>query len=152
MLKATVHDANELTSLTKQSKAYWGYTTEQMEKWNEDLTISETYILKNHVYLERQQDQIVGYYSYWAETETKAKLDNLFIAPEHIGSGLGKQLLFDFLDRVKDEGYQIVILDADPHAAEFYKKFGFKVVGKRASSVSGRFLPIMELSVPETLK
>ncbi|MBT5099546.1 MAG: GNAT family N-acetyltransferase [Polaribacter sp.] len=34
---------------------------------------------------------------------------------------------------------------SDPNAAGFYKKYGFKVISQKQSSIAGRLLPEMEL-------
>lgn len=39
--KATIQDTEILTQITKKSKAYWGYSEQQMAKWNDNLTITQ---------------------------------------------------------------------------------------------------------------
>lgn len=73
-------------------------------------------------------------------------MDNFFIHPNYIGKGYGKVMMEDFMARVKGKANKIT-LDADPNAALFYRKLGFKVVGKLATSIPGRFLPVMELNL-----
>ena len=144
---AKINDHQALTTLTKSSKAHWGYSVEQMQKWKKDLTISPTYIQSNKVYKLVEQEKIIAYYSYFKQDTHIVKLDNLFVDPSHMGKGLGKYLMVDFEKRVKKENYKIITLDADPNAFDFYKKLGYKVVGQLASSVKGRYLPIMEKEI-----
>ncbi|GFD80204.1 hypothetical protein KUL118_30660 [Tenacibaculum sp. KUL118] len=40
IVKAQIQDANLLTEIAISSKAYWGYSKEQMEEWKNDLTVS----------------------------------------------------------------------------------------------------------------
>lgn len=42
--KANSKDNEVLTAITKKSKAYWGYSDEQIKIWSELLTITPTYI------------------------------------------------------------------------------------------------------------
>lgn len=142
--EARPSDHQELSILTKTSKAYWGYSPEQMEKWDDDLTISEAYIAENEVWKLDLDDQIIGYYSYWEESPQLIKLDNLFLLPSHIGQGYGHFLLTDCMNRIKAAGYTSLRLDADPHAETFYAHYGFQVVGQLPTSIKDRFLPIMQ--------
>lgn len=145
--KATIEDAEILTKITKKSKAYWGYSKMQIEAWSSQLTINKTYIETNKVYKLVINDLIVGYYSYIILEENAVQLDNLFLLPEYIGTGLGTFLMNDFLDRCKALKFQKITLDADPNAENFYKKYGFKIVGQIETSIKDRFMPIMELNL-----
>lgn len=145
--KATIEDAEILTKITKKSKAYWGYSKMQIEAWSSQLTINKTYIETNKVYKLVINDLIVGYYSYIILEENVIQLDNLFLLPNYIGTGLGAFLMNDFLDRCIVLKFQKITLDADPNAENFYKKYGFKIVGQIETSIKDRFLPIMELNL-----
>lgn len=145
--KATIEDAEILTNITKKSKAYWGYSKMQIEAWSSQLTINKTYIETNKVYKLVINDLIVGYYSYIILEENVVQLDNLFLLPEYIGTGLGTFLMNDFLDRCIVLKFQKITLDADPNAENFYKKYGFKIVGQIETSIKDRFMPIMELNL-----
>ena len=115
--------------------------------WHDDLLVTESYIDQHYVYLVRHQGTIKGYYSYIGENDAIAKLDNLFIDPLNIGSGLGKQLMHDFLDRVRTQGFHKATLDSEPRAEAFYQKFGFRTVNHLESAIPGRALPVMELAL-----
>ena len=139
--------AHDLTELTIRSKAHWGYSPEQMEAWRADLTITEDYIAQNHVFVLKDQQQIHGYYSFFKESITVVKLDNLFVDPEFMGRGFGGKLMDNFLNRSRELKFQTITLDADPHAEDFYMKYGFQSVGQLATSIPGRYLPVMELQI-----
>lgn len=141
---AIVDDSNELTELTKISKAYWGYTDEQMQEWKDELTISENFIKENQVVKLSIEQKIVGFYSYYKIDKDNIKLEHLFIQSNSIGKRYGSLLMNDFLKRISGNGIKKITLDADPNAEEFYKRFNFKVVGKIKSTIKDRFLPIME--------
>ena len=143
--QAINQDHKALTALTIRSKAFWGYTTAQIESWRDELTITREYIDSNQVYVLWQDQQLLGYYALAHITKAKASIDYLFIAPEQVGKGYGKLLCTDLIKRAKTMGYETITVDADPNAEAFYKKLGFETVGKLASSIKNRFLPIMEL-------
>ena len=146
--KANKEDHQVLTEITKKSKAFWGYSKEQMILWNDALTISEDQIESQFIYKLAHENQIIGYYSYYFETEKIIKLDNLFLLPEFIGKGIGNQLMTDFLNRIKEiTTINKVLLDADPNAEKFYQKFGFNTIGQLETSIKNRFLPQMELNL-----
>ena len=143
--KAVKGDEDVLSQLTFQSKASWGYSVELLEKWREELTITEGYLLHNETLIGEVNHQIAGYYSYFQISPMITKLDNLFINPHHFGKRIGTYLLMDFIVRMKKKQIATITLDADPHAEAFYQKFGFQTSGQLQSSVPGRSLPIMEL-------
>jgi GNAT superfamily N-acetyltransferase len=145
--KASVEDNEILTEITKKSKAYWGYSEEQILKWKDNLTISEAYIETNSVYKLVDEDKIVGYYSFIIKEEKIAILDNLFVLPEYIGKGFGKYLMNDFLYRMRNGKFKKITLDSEPNAEDFYLKFGFKKIGEFETSIKNRFMPIMEMSL-----
>lgn len=143
--KATSNDNEILTEITKRSKAYWGYSEEQILQWIDNLTISKEYIENNPVFKLVNDNTIIGYYSYLIKDEKNIKLDNLFLLPEYIGKGFGKYLINDFLNRMRIEKFEKIILDSEPNAEEFYLKIGFKKIGQFETSIKNRFMPIMEM-------
>lgn len=145
--KANSSDAGVLSEITKRSKAYWGYSADQLEAWSELLTITEAYIESNSVYKLIADDKTIGYYSFFNEDEQTIKLDNFFVLPEYIGTGNGRLLMEDFLTLAKSTAAKRILLDADPHAEPFYAKFRFIKIGQIATSVKDRFLPLMMLQI-----
>ena len=148
--KTILTDAKDLTKLTIRSKSHWNYGKKQIEKWKEELTITEKYIFENQIYKLIVDNLLIGFYAYQPENETVIKLNYLFIEPKYIGKGYGKILMMDFLQRIENSKFEKIILDADPNAEVFYRKLGFRVIGKLKSSIKNRFLPIMELKLKPT--
>ena len=147
IIPAVPEDHLVLTSITKRSKGYWGYSTEQLIAWTEDLTITEEHVRENTVMNFVEADEIVAYYSLSPLMETKVRLNNLFILPKVIGKGLGSLLLQHAFQTAESLGAKSMELDADPHAEAFYAKFSFVVIGQKESSIPGRYLPIMQLQL-----
>lgn len=145
IVKATIEDDLVLTAITKRSKSTWGYTEEQLLEWNDSLTVTKEYIQTYDVFKLVSENEIIGYYSYGYESEGVVLLDNLFILPEYMGTGLGKMLMLDFLESIRKYGIPRIRLYSDPNAEQFYTKFGFRTVGKLETKIENRFLPIMEL-------
>lgn len=145
--KAKPQDHICLTEITKKSKAYWGYSEEQIEKWSNNLTITIEYIQNNDVFNLVEESKIIGYYSYLKQENNQIKLDNLFLLPKYIGKGFGVFLMNDFLQRMRNEKCQKIILDSEPNAEQFYQKIGFKKIGEFETSIKNRFMPIMEMNL-----
>ena len=145
--KANTIDHEILTEITKKSKAYWGYSEEQLVIWSNNLTITQDYIKRNDVFKLVNNNIIVGYYSYFPEEEKSMKLDNLFVLPEYIGKGFGKYLMTDFLNRMKEIKIEKITLDSEPNAEIFYSKMGFVKIGEFETSIKNRFMPIMEMNL-----
>ncbi|OHT46782.1 GNAT family N-acetyltransferase [Flavobacterium tructae] len=145
--KANTTDSEILTQITKKSKAYWGYSAEQIQKWEVNLTISPDYIKEHDVFKLVKDKVIIGYYSYLFEDEKNVKMDNLFILPEYIGKGFGKYLFLDFLNRMKEVEIQTIQLDSEPNAEGFYLKMGFVKIGAFETSIKDRFMPIMKMKL-----
>lgn len=124
--KAHTDDHKILTEITKKSKAFWGYSEQQMAQWNEALTITKEYIESNFIYKLVQENKVIGYYSYLNTEISIIKLDNLFVISDYIGKGFGNHLMQDFLNRIKEhQDIKKILLDADPNAVKFYQKYGF---------------------------
>ena len=100
--KANKDEHEILTEITKKSKAFWGYSQEQMAQWNDALAITKEYIQTNFVFKLIIENQVIGYYSYFNTEPTVVKLDNLFVLPNYIGKGFGNYLMDDFLNRIKE--------------------------------------------------
>ncbi len=143
--KAIESDHLILTEITKKSKAFWGYSDEQLKIWENNLTISYQYIFKNATFKLVENGVIIGYYSFVKNDNNTIYLDNLFILPENINQGLGKLLVKDFLKRVENKGFEKIYLHSDPNAEKFYSKLGFLKVGEFETSIKNRYLPIMEM-------
>ena len=150
--KANGSDHEVLTDITKKSKAYWGYSAEQIEAWSELLTITEAYIETKSVYKLVIDNKVIGYYSFYPENDQTIKLDNLFILPEYIGKGFGQLLMNDFLLKAKTATTNKILLEADSNAEKFYAKLGFVTIGQIETSVKDRYLPVMELNLNTYLK
>lgn len=145
--KATVVDSEELTLLCKKSKAYWGYSTEQLNLWEEELTISKKYILENQVFKFIENKTIIGFYTLIATNKKTIQIEHLFVHPHYLGQGIGTQLMHHVIENCKTSTSHYIRVEADPNAELFYTKMGFKTIDLKPSSIKNRFLSIMELTL-----
>ncbi len=147
IVKAHVSDANILTEIAFKSKAFWGYAANDLESWKPDLTVSEKMIDELFVYQFLFDDTTVGFYMLNPPKEKAIELEMLFVLPDFIGKGIGKQLLVHAIQKAKKLKAKYITVVSDPNAAAFYQWQGFKIIDKKQSSIKGRFLPVMKLDL-----
>ncbi|MGI1768613.1 GNAT family N-acetyltransferase [Streptococcus uberis] len=139
--KANINQAELLSKIAFESKKYWGYSDEFMEKCREDLTVTPNYIENNLVKVIYSNQLVAGFYAF---DFNLMKLDALFVSPPFIGKKFGLLLMNDLIDELKDRQVKTFTLDSEPNALGFYKKMGAVKVGEITSSVDEtRKLPLM---------
>jgi len=145
---ASVGDAQTLTQIALDAKRHWGYPEHWIKHWESDLTISAEFITSNHVYVAEDEGEIRGFYALCLVDE-KAELEHLWVRPSHIGTGIGKELFLDAMERAAKLNVNEVELSADPNAAGFYKRMGASQVGEIDSEIDGepRKIPRMKIDV-----
>ena len=89
--QASAQDAAELTRIAHEAKQHWGYPENWMKRWDADLTITQEFIANNHVYVAEEGNRVSGFYAL-AIRGKKAELEHMWVAPDLIGTGVGKQL------------------------------------------------------------
>ena len=146
IVRSQVSDAAALTAIAVAAKKHWGYSNEQIEKWKEDLTISEEDIKEDFVFHLEKEDKIVGFYSLSKEGES-FEIEHLWILPEYIGQGLGKILFEHTRETAMQNGARCIRVESDPNAEGFYLKMGMQRIGEKESSIPGRMLPILEITL-----
>ncbi len=71
------------------------------------------------------------------------KIEMLFIAPEHRGEGLGKQLLRYALEHLNAD--ELDVNEQNPQALGFYLKQGFEVIGRSEVDGMGQPYPLLHM-------
>ena len=145
IVAAQLLDAKKLTEIALQSKAYWGYSAVQIESWKEELTITPKMFEDHIIYKYLIDAEITGFYILEKRRPRTVFFAFLFVSPKYIQQGLGKQLVAHAIEYSRKNKYNLLKVLSDPNAAGFYKKYGFKIISQKQSSIAGRFLPEMEL-------
>ena len=144
IVKALTSDAEEITQVALISKAYWGYSAEQIDVWTDELTVSPSIIEEQQVYVFKENDSIVGFYVLNRPIGSQVELEFLFVLPRYIGKGLGKKLLEHAIEMAKQTtSCEVMMLYADPNAEPFYLRRGFHTIDHKESSIFGRTMPKM---------
>lgn len=144
--QARIDEAPLLTQIAVEAKSYWGYPPDWITHWESDLTVSPEFIASNEVYLADDDGTIHGFYALCVNGDT-AELEHMWVRPDMIGKGVGKELFLDAMDRAGSLSVKRVELSADPNAAGFYEKLGAEKFGETDSEVLGvyRKLPRMKI-------
>ena len=146
--KATPEDAQALTGLAFRSKAHWGYPMEWMELWREELAVSPEYVARHEVVVASLDGELAGFYGLELHGAT-AWLEHLWVAPERIGTGLGRRLFEHARAAAAAGGCEALELLADPNAEAFYRRMGAVTTGEERGEVLGteRALPRMRVDL-----
>jgi GNAT superfamily N-acetyltransferase len=148
-----------LTKLSFESKGYWAYPKEYLEVWNPELTITSDYIEKNDVLVFESEGAVLGYYSIIEledDIETSGVkidkgywLEHMFVAPKHIGRGIGTIMFDNLRKRCEMKGIRKLRILADPNARGFYEKMGCNYQGEFPSTIAGRTTPMFVLTIKD---
>ena len=147
--RAEPEEAACLTEIAFAAKRHWGYPESWIEVWREDLTVTPDFIQWNEVFVANENGRLTGFYAL-VTSEGKTELDHLWVLPEQIGKGVGRQLLQHALDRVAAVGGTVIEIVSDPNAEGFYLKAGAVKIGEVISEIEGktRILPRLLLQIP----
>ncbi len=127
-------EAALLSEIAFRSKAYWGYDAALMEECRPMLTYTEALIHDGQFWV-YDAPPVVGFYRLLPRDEQTIILEDLFIAPEAIGRGLGDQLFQHAVAQARQQGASRLTLEADPHAEGFYRKQSMERYGERPSTI-----------------
>lgn len=140
-------EAELLTELCLRSKAVWGYDEAFMRACRTELTLSQADFASSSLQVAVEGDTIIGVVQVVA-TGDNADLAKLFITPSTLRAGLGKQLFDWAANDARRHGARWLWIEADPDAADFYRRMGAVDVGVAPSgSIPGRFLPRLKLAL-----
>ena len=124
-------EAPALTDLSRRSKAHWGYDAAFMELYRDQLTIEPAHIGEARVFVADREGTATGLYVLrsWKGAAETIELDALFVAPEAIGSGIGRALWDHLVETARDWGGARLYIVSDPNAVGFYERMGAVATG-----------------------
>ncbi len=143
---ASTDEAATLTRIALDAKRHWGYPEHWIQHWEADLTISPEFIRDNHVYVAEEDGQLRGFYALCV-TGQKAELEHMWVTPASIGTGIGKELFLDAMERAAALEVDAVELTADPNAAGFYRRMGATEIGETESAIDGQTRKLPRMTV-----
>jgi N-acetylglutamate synthase-like GNAT family acetyltransferase len=143
---ASAEEAATLTQIALDAKRYWGYPEHWIKHWESDLTISSDFITHNHVYVAEGDGEIRGFYALCIKG-TRAELEHMWVKPQYIGTGVGKELFLDAMDRAAALRVSDVEISADPNATGFYERMGARKIGETDASIDGQVRKLPRLKI-----
>lgn len=77
----------------------------------------------------------------------QAELHHLWVHPTAQGTGVGRSLMEWALSEARSRGCSSVRVESDPHAVDFYRRFGAVRIGEVPAPVAGteRSLPVLRI-------
>jgi GNAT superfamily N-acetyltransferase len=143
---ASADEATSLTKMALDAKRHWGYPEHWIKHWESDLTISSDFIRDNHVYVAEENGEVRGFYALCV-TGDKAELEHMWVTPALIGTGVGKELFLDAMERAAKLNVGVVEISSDPNAAGFYKRMGATQIGEVDSPIDGQDRKLPRLKI-----
>ncbi len=139
---ARATDLAALHELALRSKAYWGYDAAFMASCRDELRLSPEELGTSHVALITGAGGAPIAMAQVVLNGALAELHKLFIDPDHMGHGLGRQMMHWAVNTARAAGATALEIEADPGAAPFYERMGAQRAGSAPSgSIPGRLLP-----------
>jgi predicted N-acetyltransferase YhbS len=133
---ASPDEAAKLTEIAVEAKQYWGYAPEVMESWHSTLTLQSMHIDLAPPMVAEENGEVVGFYQLIADGD-KMELEHMWVKPEHMNKGIGKQLIAHAITTAKSKGAKRISIDADPNATAFYLSCGAYRVGEMHAPIPG---------------
>ena len=139
--------AAALSELCLRSKAVWGYDAAFLEACRPALTLTAEDWKDSDLQIAVDGERILGLAQVRSDGQI-AELDKLFIDPDARAAGIGRSLFAWCVKAALNRGATVMTIDADPGAADFYRRMGAVDDGVMASTViPGRFLPRLKLEL-----
>ena len=148
ILSATPDQAEILTKIAFTSKRHWGYPERWIQIWAPILTVSEEFIDKHDTFIAYAAGKPAGFYAISINNE-RASLEHFWVLPEFMGQGIGRTLFEHAINRCEELGINILEIESDPNAQDFYERMGAKKVGESVGEVEGqrRVLPVLVVKI-----
>src|SRR3954463_8318367 len=121
IVRAIAENAATLTEIAHAAKRHWGYPECWIESWRDILTMRPEFVAANIAFCAIEKDHIVGFYVLTTGSGG-LHLDHLWILPTAMRRGIGRALVEHAIAQAKDRGYDLIKIEADPNAEEFYQR------------------------------
>lgn len=145
--RARPEEADELRNLAHRAKAYWPYSPEFLEAVEPLLQLDARDVDQHEVWVLEVDDDTAGWHRVTLH-RARAELEDLWLEPAYIGSGLGRVLFEHAVAIARSHGSSRLEWDAEPYAEGFYRAMGGEEIGRSPSAAEeGRTLPRMRLKL-----
>ena len=134
--RARPDEAELLHALTGRSALHWGYEPEFLDWESEALAVTPEFLARSDTWVLEEDGVIAGYCSLVGQPP-EISLDKLFVEPDLIGTGRGKQLWLHAIEMAREMGAEELTFAADPKAAPFYRAMGAEWVREEETTRPG---------------
>lgn len=131
------------SNLCFRAKAHWGYDPEFMTLCKPSLQLREADLEISDVVGAYNAETLVGV-AQLVPGDGAFLLDKLFVEPQWIGFGIGRQLFVWCVEKARQSGGEKIVIESDPFAEPVYLAFGCRKVGEAWSESTGRSIPLLE--------
>ena len=147
--RARPEEAPALRALAHRSKAYWPYSPEFLAAVEPMLQLEPADVAAHEVWVLERDGVVAGWHRVTLHDE-RAELEDLWLEPPMIGTGLGRVLFEHAVALAEKAGASRLEWDAEPYAEGFYRAMGGEEIGRTPSVAEpGRTLPRMSLGVAQ---
>ncbi len=147
--RAHPEEATALRELAHRSKAYWPYSREFLAAVEPMLQLEPEDVAAHEVWVLERDGAVAGWHRVTLHDD-RAELEDLWLEPPMIGTGLGRVLFEHAVVVAEAAGASRLEWDAEPYAEGFYRAMGGEEIGRTPSvAQAGRTLPRMSLSLPQ---
>lgn len=144
---ATIADLAPLSELAFRSKGHWGYDDEFLAACRSELTLTKERLVSEQIVVADVDGDRMGFFAL-ALCPPRSELVDLFVEPAAIGTGVGRILWDEMLERAAAGRAAWVEIEADPNATDWYIRRGAQHIGCVPSgSIPGRELPILRFEL-----
>ncbi|MEM7243957.1 MAG: GNAT family N-acetyltransferase [Acidobacteriota bacterium] len=143
---AVPDEVGVLTEIAREAKRSRGYPEEWLALWWDELSFTTDTLKEQEVTVAEIDGRQVGVVALMLK-EDDADLDDLWVLPEHHGSGVGSRLFEEAVAQARRHGVSSLRIVSDPDAEEFYLRRGAVRVGSVPSKPAPRRLPELRLDL-----
>jgi GNAT superfamily N-acetyltransferase len=147
--RARPEEAAALRTLAHRSKAHWPYSGDFLAAVEPLLQLDASDVLAHEVWVLELRGAVAGWHRVTLHDQ-RAELEDLWLEPALIGTGLGRMLFEHAVKVAAAHGARRLEWDAEPYAEGFYRAMGGEEIGRSPSAAEvGRTLPRMQLQLGE---
>ena len=143
---ARPEEGERLREIAKAAKGYWGYDSEQVEAWVSEGDFSPAGMERKEFFVAERDGRAIAFSSLIPLGEV-CVLDDLWVDPEAIGTGVGTTLFCHAVTRGRALGARMLEWEAEPNAVGFYQRMGGRYLRDSEPSEWGRILPVMGIDL-----
>ena len=140
-------DADRLRAVMVAAKSHWGYEPQWVHDWAHKPGNFMTEEEEGAEIAVAEVDEAITGWAQWMPRDGVAWLEDLWIEPESMGTGLGRALFEWYRRRAEELGFGRLEWEAEPNAIGFYQRMGARYLREGHRVELGQTLPIMGIDL-----